>query len=876
MVRILTKLAIGTIFAIILFIGFSFVKSNVAQACENSGVYGCLNVHVRDGISGGGLAGATVTVEIGPLKPGGFYCLTPGRSNTTITTTTNSYGDATVDNICCTAVVEYVIVTISKPGYLTWGPYYIDLPNAPEFPPTDLDVPLTPETPKDLNVNFVCEGSGNTVTASVSWTADPSQTGLWIDMPFDGTLDRVISISPTQTSASVTGLPENSQGRFAIISSTKGVIADKTVNSLDCPGAPPAGSVSVVYTCTSSTRVSAKLNWKAGSGQDTVWVDIGADGSPLPPERQVSISSSQTSLTVSNLPDNDKHKFAVLDLSPGPAKIIAVTAASAQNCPSPPPPPDDGSAIINVFEDTGSLGYDSESTLSTSSAPKTVVRWNSATAGNETFGGSLTVDKDPVNPGMYIVYFLPDSGWEITKYAVREPGGSYVNATYLTASGMFRTNSFRILASEATRIKLGIKRTGSGPNLVAEDLAAQGLSEEDAPLSFTGTIRNYLSSMVAGASQARFRLAINSDLDPDPTNPIWDIVFDLNDVASLPVKGYQFVASLPPKSPWTAVIGTHTIELCADVGNKVTETDETDNCQIASFPIGKALAKPWLVTRWGDVGAVGDISMTQEILPSVNSALRYNAFYLVINKTNLLEKFTSAKGWLVPNYNPLNLTGPEYKASIPGFDYYEWLHKKLESRGIKDWTDKDLMPPCNDPSGCVYQYKETSPGKPDLVIDKFDINCAAAVCTEPIVYFVSGSLHLNNDMLDNKRPIIWVVGGDVRSNVTHVPDVLPKAICNMLGMDPAGVTNNCDFPVRILRGFYFVNGTFHTTNPGGMTILTGSVAANAFDLRSNIGKNDSALNSEVPSELIGYDPWILYYFRELLGMAKVSFKEVVP
>lgn len=126
MVKLFFKFSLGIFFGGIAYLGFSFVnpgKVEASHGCTHSGVYSCLQAHIRDGSSSGpGLNGAVVTMAI-PAVKAGFFCSAPGKSGTFAADTTNSSGEANIDNVCCNSVLTGTIrVMVTKSGYIAWPP----------------------------------------------------------------------------------------------------------------------------------------------------------------------------------------------------------------------------------------------------------------------------------------------------------------------------------------------------------------------------------------------------------------------------------------------------------------------------------------------------------------------------------------------------------------------------------------------------------------------------------------------------------------------------------------------------------------------------------------------------------------------------------
>ncbi len=300
-------------------------------------------------------------------------------------------------------------------------------------------------------------------------------------------------------------------------------------------------------------------------------------------------------------------------------------------------------------------------------------------------------------------------------------------------------------------------------------------------------------------------------------------------------------------------------------------------------------AGAWLSTKGGNLGSIEEINLKH---PTPLSWA--NTDYLGISDAALnTTTFRSARGWLVPDYSTyggIQLHGPDYDTNIQGgnkggYDYYRWLWAKHPEK-IQKWTKANKLPDCSDPDGCFYVYASPGGGIPDpgdsgkVTGKAYTITAAAAKKTtatpgtEPVVFFIPGGLHINvnNAILDWQRPYIFVIGGDLVSNVTKSP--LSEMLCNMNIIAPPGPS--CLFPVTQQKGFFFVNGLMNTLNPEGLTLITGSVVANDFDLKSDIGKKNVGWNKILPSDYFVYDPNILWYFREMMGVSQTSFKEVAP
>jgi hypothetical protein len=298
--------------------------------------------------------------------------------------------------------------------------------------------------------------------------------------------------------------------------------------------------------------------------------------------------------------------------------------------------------------------------------------------------------------------------------------------------------------------------------------------------------------------------------------------------------------------------------------------------------------KPWILTEHGNVGSKSNIEIAQPILPTFIRG-SWTAEFLVTAKGAIdpPANFTSLRDWEVNNYDTkLSSAESYYDVSLPsnqnkpGYDYYQWLwdiaSKKAE---IVDWTSvvspdpavaphggPNKMPWCNKPEGCYYKYDAT------FTITKAmakDIVWAPAY-SYPVVFFAKENIRINGVRAQTGgSPIIWVAGKNITSNVQT--DDLLAWICQFISG-----SDDCNTKGTIQQGFFFANGLFKTSAPEGLTFIRGSIVANRFELLGNIGRNESQINEKVPSEWFIYDPTLLWYFREMLGEAKIIYQEVAP
>lgn len=215
MVRFTLKIFLGLLLIGIFYAGFSVagVSKVLANTCNNSGVYTCVTIEVRDGsASGPGLAGVTVSMNIGNYVTGG-YCYSPCKQPGIYQTTTDSNGNAHFDNVPCTASVSGLQFFIAKDGYYPWpanvNPYltstwinYSNVGNSPS-PPLDINIYLAPKPPTPSNnlvlqSQVVCYSSFNVINYQYSIT-DRFNTSLKISK--NSNMSNTIYDGPLQTTS---------------------------------------------------------------------------------------------------------------------------------------------------------------------------------------------------------------------------------------------------------------------------------------------------------------------------------------------------------------------------------------------------------------------------------------------------------------------------------------------------------------------------------------------------------------------------------------------------------------------------------------------------------------------------------------------------
>jgi len=118
-----------------------------------------------------------------------------------------------------------------------------------------------------------------------------------------------------------------------------------------------------------------------------------------------------------------------------------------------------------------------------------------------------------------------------------------------------------------------------GPDLIIKSpTASPGEPIEGDFVSFSGVVKNQ-GEVFADESTTQLRM----DLGGDGT---WDVTLYKIVARGLP-RGGSFAASWP--STWKAQVGTHIFEICSDTANQVAESDENNNCALATIYVKEKL-----------------------------------------------------------------------------------------------------------------------------------------------------------------------------------------------------------------------------------------------------------------------------------------------
>jgi len=165
--------------------------------------------------------------------------------------------------------------------------------------------------------------------------------------------------------------------------------------------------------------------------------------------------------------------------------------------------------------------------------------------------------------------------------------GATENETWLWGSATAGTHSFRICAddlsvvvesNESNNCSYNTFTVSSGPDLITESLNFSPSSPAVGNLmTFSGVVRNQGGSSAA-ASSTRLRIDITN-------NGTWDVLPANQATGSLAVSATETETW---SNAWTAVVGTHLFEICADATSVVSESNESNNCSTQTFTVASA------------------------------------------------------------------------------------------------------------------------------------------------------------------------------------------------------------------------------------------------------------------------------------------------
>jgi hypothetical protein len=252
-----------------------FVSAGKAEAgISNSPEY--VRILLDDG-SGNAITNATVTLKLGPIIPG-YFCGYAGNASTNWSGTHVGGGEYHFNNggelqICCD--LQTFLVDVSASGFQTRTNIDVtDYILGNNGFTTVIPISLSPNqvTPSPIGVIWNCN-STSSVSAAIAWTHDSRQTNLWIDEGNNGTIDRNIAITSTQTSWSLPStdpkFAPNTDVKFAIVGS--GLVFNVAISRTPACGSTTLGARPSITPCEHNCWPDASLSWNKNAMWFVTW-----------------------------------------------------------------------------------------------------------------------------------------------------------------------------------------------------------------------------------------------------------------------------------------------------------------------------------------------------------------------------------------------------------------------------------------------------------------------------------------------------------------------------------------------------------------------------------------------------------------------------
>ena len=238
---------------------------------------------------------------------------------------------------------------------------------------------------------------------------------------------------------------------------------------------------------------------------------------------------------------------------------------------------------------------------------------------------------------------------------------------------------------------------------------------------------------------------------------------DIEDILPIGVVCTTLPCDLPIDSIGSTVVPFSTlIPACSDVH----DTQSAFTCFFAvsssTQPIGQGLIRiepavpAWLQAKGGDVGAVGKIDMTRDLLGLPTSSLDKNADYLVTANNNTLENFLSARDWLVKSYS----------TDVQGLNTYDGFLEKYSRRGVTSictvdtcnfLTEGSLASAASSSDSGILMYTPTG-GDTVTITETINYSAPSAVV------FVEGNLEIEKNVIitSGNVGLVFIVEGEIR------------------------------------------------------------------------------------------------------------------
>ena len=236
-----------------------------------------------------------------------------------------------------------------------------------------------------------------------------------------------------------------------------------------------------------------------------------------------------------------------------------------------------------------------------------------------------------------------------------------IATTNSTPTGTFPITITGTPLNRTTNFNLTVNAPAAQPDYVTEGLAtAPGGLVAGQLVTFAATVRNSGSGAAAVSSQTRLRLDIsnNGSFDVTPANQTTNALAP----GATEVENWT--------NAWTAQVGTHRFEICADSSSVITESNESNNCATQTFTVAPLILPPDFSLSADPNSIFATITGSSPVTSS-KSVIRVTAFNDFDSSVSLSSNAASVIPGATGNFSDSTLssaeysTGSEFSVTVP-------------------------------------------------------------------------------------------------------------------------------------------------------------------------------------------------------------------
>jgi len=505
-------------------------------------------------------------------------------------------------------------------------------------------------------MNFYADVSNNG-----SGSAGPSQTRLRIDIGNNGTWDVLPANAATAGLAPGAAVGVNWSGVWTATSGTHKYEICSDATSLISESDETDNCTTQTFTVYQPTLVVVPPSASLQVGQTTLLQALYDPDGPSGPSGESNVTaSSNWSSSASGIAsvNNSTQKglvsanavgsavitaaysglSATSDITVGAAPLPNLRILSSSFAPASPVP----GSLMNFYADVSNNGSGSAGPSQTrlridigNNGTWDVLPANAATAGLAP-GAAVGVNWSGV--------WTATSGTH--KYEICSDATSLISEENETDNCVTQTFTISVLAQ---------------PDYVTEGLAtAPGGLTAGQLVTFAATVRNSGSGAAAVSSQTRLRLDIsnNGSFDVTPANQTTNALAP----GATEVENWT--------NAWTAQVGTHRFEICADSSSVITESNESNNCATQTFTVAPLILPPDFSLSADPNSIFATITGSSPVTSS-KSVIRVTAFNDFDSSVSLSSNAASVIPGATGNFSDSTLssaeysTGSEFSVTVP-------------------------------------------------------------------------------------------------------------------------------------------------------------------------------------------------------------------